>query len=225
VPGREAVAARPVAADDAMNVYHREQIESLVVVRTYLAELPAQKRFDLMEQARGYLSFRRETARFLERWFGAICTESCYHEQVSACCSKEGIITFFADMVINALVSPPSSLNRMLRALEKENRGTRCVYLGSEGCLWQLKPIVCEMFICERARAAVFGNNPAAEKQWRSLEARKKDFTWPDRPVLFDRLEAVFIAAGYNTALMYLHNSPGLLRIKSRAGLVPSAGS
>jgi hypothetical protein len=45
----------------------------------------------------------------------------------------------------------------------------------------------------------------------------------PDRTVVFDTLAKVFIDAGYQTALMYFHNSPGLLRIKRMAAEKRSA--
>jgi hypothetical protein len=63
----------------------------------------------------------------------------------------------------------------------------------------------------------VFDNDPNARKQWKQLRRRKKRYTWPNRPVLFDDLEAYFIRAGYASNLMYFHNSPGLLRVKSLA--------
>jgi hypothetical protein len=47
-----------------------------------------------------------------------------------------------------------------------------------------------------------------------------KSFRWPDRPVLFDQLEQVFMAVGCRSPLMYINTSPGLLRIKQKAGLL-----
>jgi hypothetical protein len=35
--------------------------------------------------------------------------------------------------------------------------------------------------------------------------------------VLFDDLESLFIQAGHDSNLMYFHNSPGLLKVKSQA--------
>ena len=46
------------------------------------------------------------------------------------------------------------------------------------------------------------------------FKQREKAFRWPDQPVLFDDIEAVFLNAGLSSPLMYLHNSPGLLRVK-----------
>jgi len=52
------------------------------------------------------------------------------------------------------------------------------------------------------------------------LEQESRRFKWPDRPVLFDTLEKLFLDAGFHSPLMYLHTSPGLLRVKQQAGLV-----
>ena len=60
----------------------------------------------------------------------------------------------------------------------------------------------------------VFGDRPELKNQWEEFCRIKKRFTWPDRPVLFDDLEAFFIDLGCTSPLMYLHNSPGLLRVK-----------
>jgi hypothetical protein len=75
------------------------------------------------------------------------------------------------------------------------------------------------MFLCDPAKARVFGNRPDLQTEWADFEWQRKGFTWPDRPVLFDMLEAYFISAGCSSSLMYLHQSPGLLRVKQRAGL------
>jgi len=80
--------------------------------------------------------------------------------------------------------------------------------------MWRVKPIVCEMFLCEQAKKEVFREKAWAEDAWEELKQRKKLYTWPDRPVLFDDLERYFMDAGYSSPLMYLHNSPGLLRVK-----------
>jgi hypothetical protein len=75
------------------------------------------------------------------------------------------------------------------------------------------------MFICDDAQKKIFNSAPAVRQKWEEFKQLKKHFTWPDRPVLFDALEAIFIKAGYSSPLMYLHNSPGLLRVKQRASL------
>jgi len=155
----------------------------------------------------------------LARHFVGICTLMCYTSSQSACCSREGIITFFADMVINAVVSETSELEAMENALQHPENPNKCAYLTREGCLWRTKPIVCEMFLCDPAQKKVFTENPEAAREWSLLTQRAKGFRWPDRPVLFDQLERFFMEAGIHSPLMYLHLSPGLIRVKQRAGL------
>jgi hypothetical protein len=52
------------------------------------------------------------------------------------------------------------------------------------------------------------------------LRRQEKKYKWPDRPVLFDHLEKVFLDMGYRSSLMHLNLSPGLLRVKRAAGLI-----
>jgi hypothetical protein len=84
------------------------------------------------------------------------------------------------------------------------------------------------MFLCEQAKKEVFREKAWAEDAWKELKQRKKLYTWPDRPVLFDDLERYFMNAGYSSPLMYLHNSPGLLRVKqetfAKRPLLPNSG-
>jgi hypothetical protein len=127
-------------------------------------------------------------------------------------------------VVINVLVSSDDEIDRLLEALQAPNSGLKCVYLGNKGCLWRVKPIVCEMFLCEDARKTVFGKALDAKAQWERLRRREKRYTWPDRPVLFDDLETLFIEAGHDSNLMYFHNSPGLLKVKSKAVKDSKAG-
>ena len=203
-----------------MNSYHLEQIDAITMVQDYLDGLSATERTRLNESSANYLHFRREVDRFLSEYFSDICTQTCYRSRLSACCSREGIITFFADVVVNQLVSARAEINKLLGVLNKPNQSFKCVYLSEEGCLWRLKPIVCQMYLCDRSKAEIFGNNTRLKDEWERLERKRKQFTWPDRPVLFDSLEARFLKAGCRSPLMYLHNSPGLLRVKQRAGLV-----
>ena len=203
-----------------MNTYHQEQIDALSMARHLLKKLPQSEQQKLSASLTDYLMFRREVDRFLEHYFSEICTATCYQSRTSACCSREGIITFFADIVVNLLVSEHSEFERLVRVLTKPNNGSKCVYLSETGCLWHLKPIVCQMFLCDRSKKQVFDQNPQLQNEWELLEAKRKRFTWPDRPVLFDDLESYYLKAGCRSPLMYLHNSPGLLRIKQKAGLV-----
>lgn len=205
-----------------LNAYHLEQRQTLDLIRDHLAAVP-EDRARLMERIAPYRAFREKVAGFLSRHFQEICTGKCFRSRLSACCSREGIITFFADMVVNVLISGEADLAALTDVLDRPNDGFKCVYLGEGGCLWRLKPIVCEMFLCDAALSAAFDEDPAAADQWEALKEERKRFTWPDRPVIFDDLEAHFMAAGRRSPLMYLHNSPGLLRVKQRAGLPVSA--
>lgn len=200
-----------------MNEYQKEQAEALSLVRKHLTTLDQQQVNRLLDLSSKYFTFREEVDSFLTRYFSSTCNQKCYRSHLSACCSKDGIITFFADILLNALVSLPKDLDMLALTIEKPMYSNKCIYLGSEGCLWRLKPIVCEMFLCEPAKKEVFGRFPEAASEWEKLDCRKKLFTWPDRPVLFDHLEQVFIDAGHFSPLMYINSGPGLLRVKQKA--------
>jgi hypothetical protein len=197
-----------------MSEYQDEQREALVIIRKHLASLTDNEHKDLKARIADYLAFRQDVDAFLDQYFSRLCTLTCYQDQLSACCSRDGIITFFADGVINALESSEAELDILMERLTMPHQGNKCVYLGKDGCLFQIKPLVCAMFLCARAEKAVLNKNRQATEKWAALKQREKTFRWPDRAVLFDDLEALFINAGYDSSLMYLHNSPGLLRIK-----------
>jgi hypothetical protein len=199
--------------------YQVEQLDTLGRVRMHLKAMPRAERAWLRGQSEDYLAFRRRMDDFLQRHFGELCSSTCYRSRVSACCSREGIVTFFADVVINLLHSGEEEIDALVGVLQAEHVGMKCVYLGDQGCLWRIKPIVCQMFLCDPAKARVFGGRPDLRETWTVFEQERKRFTWPDRPVLFDRVEAHFLAAGCSSSLMYLHQSPGLLRVKRQAGL------
>jgi hypothetical protein len=200
-----------------MNSYQKEQLEAISMVQSHLATLAANARQALESQISEYLVFRSEVDAFLSEHFGNVCTQNCFQSEISACCSRESIITFFADVVVNALVSPAEEIKALISVLKKPNNGFKCIYLGGQGCMWQVKPIVCEMFLCKQAADDVFGQKPGAGKIWEELKQRRKRFTWPDRPVLFDDLERYFLDAGHSSSLMYMHTSQGLLRVKAQA--------
>jgi hypothetical protein len=207
-----------------VNAYQREQLEALTLVRGHLRSLASERREDLRGAIAPYLRFRREVDAFLKHHFEALCTTACYQDRRSACCSKDGIITFFADHVINALAGETAPLDALETRLQRENTTAKCLYLTPRGCCWAVRPLVCAMFLCDRAQERVFKENCEAEARWRELLSAAKRFRWPDRPVLFDALELAFIDAGYRSSLMYLNFSPGLLRVKQRAGLPVPAG-
>ena len=203
-----------------MNEYQREQLEALKIVRHGLSRLGDKQRIELIGTIRYYMQFRQVVDRFLNCCFSDVCTHTCYLSHTSACCSKDGIITFFADTVVNGLQATPVQLDRLETVLSGVNGGHRCVYLGSDGCMWTVRPVVCAMFLCDRAMNAVFSDQPEVRKEWESLRRKEKSFKWPDRPVLFDHLEKVFLELGYQSTLMHLNFSPGLLRVKKNAGLI-----
>jgi hypothetical protein len=199
-----------------MRDYNREQIEAIRMVRRFREGLSPSARAALTRRIDSYLAFRAEVARFQEKAFAEVCTQKCFASQDSACCNREGIATFFADVVVNVLLSSDDEVDALLQALTKDRGGHKCVYLNQTGCLWRLKPIVCEMFLCEHAKEMRFAGDAALAEEWEELRSREKQHTWPDRPVLFDELEELFIQSGYESALMYFHRSPGLLRVKAR---------
>ena len=200
-----------------MDEYQKEQYDALLMAKEHLANISAPEKLKLNNALTDYLLFRDKVNTFLADHFSQICTQKCYQSKLSACCSREGIITFFADVVINILISEKKEVEALFTILQQPNNGFKCIYLGEQGCMWRVKPIVCEMFLCNQAIKAVFDEKPLLHKVWKSLEQERKLFTWPDRPVLFDKLESIFIDAGYNSSLMYMHNSPGLLRVKKIA--------
>lgn len=202
-----------------MNPYHQEQIEAVSMVQAHLENNPPARQ-ELLRLAGDYLAFRAQVDSFLSTHFSKVCTQTCYQNRLSACCSREGIVTFFADIVVNGLVSASKEIADLISVLRQPNTGFKCVYLTAKGCRWKVKPIVCEMFLCDRAKEAVFAQNLPLKSEWKMIEEKRKSFTWPDQPVLFDRLESYFLRAGRQSPLMYLHNSPGLLRVKQKAGRI-----
>ena len=200
-----------------MNEYQKEQFDAFAMVSKQMEILPEISILQLKKQIEKYLVFREAVNIFLERHLGSICNKNCYQNRKSACCSKEGIVTFFADVVVNVLISKKKDIEGLMTVLNTENNGFKCIYLGKTGCMWKLKPIVCEMFLCQEAKSEVFENIPGTAGEWDKLKKKEKQFTWPDKPVLFDDIEEMFINAGINSPLMYLHNSPGLLRVKKMA--------
>jgi hypothetical protein len=203
-----------------MSEYNRQQKEAILMVRKHLRGVTAAQLGWLKKRVGPYLKFRADVDRFQNEHFSDICSQRCFTSQTSACCGREGIITFFADVVINALLSTNEEIDKLLQTLEHDTPGMNCVYLNETGCLWRLKPIVCEMFICEQAKKNVLADHDFLIRQWERLRQQERLYTWPTQPVLFDELESLFIETGCDSPLMYLHRSPGLLRLKAKHGLV-----
>lgn len=199
-----------------MSEYNRDQLEAIQMVQRQLGTLSTGQIGRLRRRMGPYLQFRGEVADFQKQHFSEVCTEKCFNSQTSACCGREGIATFFADVVMNVLLSREEEVEGLLQTLSEDTGGFKCVYLDEKGCLWQLKPIVCEMFLCEHAKDTVLGKDKSLRDQWEKLRQREKRYTWPSSPVLFDELEEMFIRASLDSPLMYYHRSPGLLRVKAQ---------
>jgi len=200
-----------------MSEYNRDQWEALLMVRHCLEGLPASETRRLRATVGPYLEFRSEVSRFQKEFLFEICTQACFSTRHSACCNRDGIATFFADVVINALLSSGEDLTfleqpwRMILVVSSVSTSAR------KACLWRLKPIVCEMFLCDRAKETVLGKDKNLSDRWEGLLRDEKQFTWPDKPILFDDLEQLFLQAGLKSSLMYCHLSPGLLRVKAQS--------
>lgn len=197
-----------------MNPYQTEQLEALRMVRAQMNVLKAPELAELKAALTDYLAFRSQADDFLASHFKDICTEKCFSRRLSACCSKDGIIAFFGDVAVNALVSDDGDLDRLEWAIQSPVRADKCIFLSQGGCLWRIRPVVCTFFLCDEAENRVFRSNPQAAAKWAAFKEIKKHFTWPDKPVLFERLEDFFISRGCRSPLMYIHFSPGLSRIR-----------
>lgn len=200
--------------------YRAEQLLNQERIQDYFFRHGEEERMLIKGWCRDYFLFREDVAAFQTRYFQSLCNAACFQAQRSACCNKDGIITFFADLVVNAVTSEPHELTALVAGLRRDRTDMKCIYLGPEGCRWRVKPIVCEMFLCDRAQGEVFSASPETVAIWDGMKKRERGFRWPDRPVLFDQIESRFMAAGVSSSLMYLHNSPGLIRIKRKAGLL-----
>jgi hypothetical protein len=203
----------------SMSDYNQQQTDAIRMVRKHLAGLPAHRLHWLKQSIRSYLKFRADVAIFQDEYLAETCSHKCFASRTSACCGREGIITFFADVVINVLLSSDQRIDILLQTLAHDTGGYNCVYLNETGCLWRLKPIVCEMFLCDHIKQNVLDANASLGHQWERFRQQERRYTWPTRPVLFDELERFFIEAGFHSPLMYLHHSPGLLRLKAKHGL------
>lgn len=198
-----------------LSEYNREQIDTLMKVRDFLKDQSPSEISLIKDMARSFLEFRAVVADFQKENLSDICTVKCFQDMQSACCNREGIATFFADFVVNVINADETELDIMEEQLLGESTGNKCVYLTDCGCLWRYKPIVCEMFLCNHAKKALKEKGTAYISKWDRLREEERKYTWPDKPVLFDELENLFLVKGIESPLMYFHKSPGLLRLKS----------
>ena len=199
-----------------MNPYQIEQLESLTMIRRQIDTMDAATRKGLLTQIDDYLLFRRQVADFSSIHFSDTCTRKCYQSRLSACCAKDGILAFFADMVVNLLVSDSVERDRLEQSVRQPRFDYKCVYLSEAGCVWKIKPVICEFFLCDAAEKKILKQDPGIMDQWQAFKTKRLGYTWPDRPVLFEYLESFFLGRGCDSALMYLHKSPGLVMIRRK---------
>ena len=91
-----------------MSSYNQEQYDALDMVRRYVAGLGKDEKAGLVASLDDYLQFRQSVDDFLQTHFGSVCNQACYQSRLSACCSREGIVTFFAEQI------PSGELQRQL---------------------------------------------------------------------------------------------------------------
>ena len=213
----EAVAGETVQL--SMNAYQREHADTFRMVRGYLSVRSGAERRLLLELCAPYTDFRKRLDDFQRMHVADLCTGKCFRNRLSACCSRDSIVVYFADVVVQCLHADGARADEIESVLGKPNQGHRCVYLTGRGCRWRVSPIVCAMFLCDEAESRLLNGSAPAAGKWRSFQRERRRFTWPDRPVLFDALERRFLDAGLSSPLMHLNSSPGLLAVKRRAGL------
>jgi hypothetical protein len=204
----------------AMSEYNRDQWLGLTAILDALEQMPEGEREALHASLWHYLEFRRELATFHARYFHDYCRRACHETGLSVCCGFESIFTFFADHLISCLLANKADRDLLVRILKRPNITGKCVFLDVHGCRWRLPPVSCAMFYCDPAKEAIFADAPEAGALFEELRRREKQFTHPDRPVLFDDLERHFRRKGLQTPHMYYHFSPGLLRLKAKAGIL-----
>lgn len=197
--------------------YNQDLLISFRAIAAIFGNLSASHIAQLKGQISAYLDFRQALERFHFQYFEPTCRESCFETELSACCSFESIIIFFADQVINFLNSEPEEIAAILRVLERPNNSGKCVFLGNEGCMWRVRPVSCATFFCDQAKKKVFAEHPEAESGLKNLQKQEEEFTWPVKPVLFDEIEKYFMNLGVESSHLYFHKSPGLLQLKARA--------
>ncbi len=205
--------------NNRVSEYNRDQLATVQAVAKVIGTISPRDVAFLRASIGPYLEFRKTIDGYHARHFKHTCQKTCFDTGLSACCGFESIITFFADHVINALVGGLDLLDRLVPMLERPNRTEKCVYLGESGCLWETSPISCAMFFCDQAKESAFSNCLEAEKTLTTLKEKEKEYTWPIKPVLFDDLEKYFLQFGVESPHLYFHRSPGLLRLKAKAGL------
>jgi len=199
-----------------LSPYTSQHLATLDGLKKQLEELGDAGRTELREMMGPYIAYREVAGRFFRDHLVGDCGRICFERDRSGCCGREGIIVFFADFVVELLAAGEERAEDFGRTLRADRGGTNCVYLSSKGCLWKIKPIACEMFLCDEVREKVLAADVDLDREWKDFREKEKEFTRPDKPVLFDDLERFFIEKGVESPLMYFHHSPGLLRMKRK---------
>ena len=207
-----------------MNDYQREQWDALELASDCLERLDDRERDTLMGEMQPYLQFRHSVDRFLGTHLHTYCTSSCYTNQRSACCAKDGIVTFWADLVINLSCSDRRAIDNLRQSLRAPAYEDKCTYLGPKGCRWQVRPLMCALFLCDAADTDIISADKKRADAWSDLKRRADGFRWPVGSVLFDRLELFFLERGHRSSLMYINTTPALMRVKQQAHKLAAHG-
>jgi hypothetical protein len=197
-----------------LNEYQQEQWQAVWQIIRAKDILNHVGNTQITAEIQSYIEFRCVLTTFQKRHFGSFCSQRCFENKASACCSKDGIVTFWADHVINAYCSTRNQIDNLIKAIKEPHDSNKCIYLKPNGCVWKVTPLGCALFLCDSAQQVVFSNHSELKNDWIQFEHKAKGYRWPDHPVLFDWLEEVYLTAGCRSTLMYINTSPGLLKIK-----------
>jgi hypothetical protein len=199
--------------------YQVEQLEALCLVRMHLNPCRAPSAIGCGRRSPTTWPFGAAWMTSCTANFGGVCSTTCYRSRLSACCSREGDCDLFRrrghqPAALRASARPTSSSGASGRKHRPEVRLPRAGRLPVARQTDRVPDVP-----VRSGQGESFRRSPRTASEWADFEQERKLFTWPDRPVLFDLLEAYFISAGCSSSLMYLHQSPGLLRVKRQAGL------
>ena len=71
--------------------------------------------------------------------------------------------------VVKALQPIVDEINNLEDRLKVDPGGFKCIFLTDKGCLWKLKPIVCEMFLCDHAKNMLTKADARIMDEWNEL--------------------------------------------------------
>ena len=119
--------------------YNQQHLEAFRMVRRHLKGMTNSQMDRLRRQIDAYLTFRRDVSTFQDLHFSKICIDKCFTSKESACCGREGIAAFFADVVINALLSTDAEIDCIIQNLLEDKGDPNCVYLTQKD--WNLEKV------------------------------------------------------------------------------------